>query len=92
MSLEVNIGDFLLDNFLGPFLQDITTSALGLLSTSLGGLLGSLLGKRQIDFNDFIQNNLIDPFLTDVTSGLNTMLNNLLQNLTTSLVSSLFGK
>ena len=46
MSIDISIGDFLLDNFVGPFLTDLTNGALSVLGSTLGSLL-SLLGKRQ---------------------------------------------
>jgi hypothetical protein len=70
MSFEISIGDFLLDNFLGPFLTDLTNGALSVLGSSLGSLV-NLLGKRQFDISigDFLLDNFLGPFLTDLTNG-----------------------
>ena len=92
MSVDISIGDFLLDNFLGPLLTDITNGALTLLGSSLGNLI-SLIGKRQdVDVLEFITDNFLNPMLEEMTTSLLSMLQQQLSLLSTSLISSLFGK
>ncbi len=90
MSFEISIGDFLLDNFVGPLLTDITNSALAVLGSSLGSLISSI-GKRQIDFSQFLNDNILGPLVTDVSIGLNDFLSQSIATLSQSLIASLLG-
>ena len=90
MSMDISIGDFLLDNFLGPLLTDITNGALSLLGSTLGSLIASI-GKRQIDLNEFFADNILGPLVTDITSGLNNFLSQQIAALSQNLIASLLG-